>query len=227
MAYSRSIPWILIFVLSFSCILVIIGIIGITAGPHILQSQVLKQLPLSVDSSQLDSWETPPVPIYLQFWLWECVNVDDVIQGTKPMLVQRGPFTYLEKRTKSGLYFNPNYTVTYRQPISYTFLPNMSAHDEQLPITMINTPMITIVSLLRNQSNTNKEIFNFIKQIFNESLFVKHTAAEWIWGYEDPLLKVARSIPIIQDLIPDDHFGYFHGQNGTDDGLYTVFTGRI
>jgi hypothetical protein len=196
-------------------------------GPRILQNQINKQLPLTSDSDQLDSWSTPPVPIYLQFWLWECVNTADVIQGVKPMVVQRGPFTYLEHRTKSGVYFNENDTVTYRQPISYTFLRNKSVDDESVLITMVNTPIVTIVSLVRNQTNRTQEIFNFVQKLFNESLFVKHTVREWLWGYEDPLLKAAKLIPIIQDLIPDDHFGYFYEQNATDDGLYTVFTGRI
>jgi len=227
MASSRFISCISIVSLVVSCVLIIIGIIGIVLGPRILQNQINKQLPLTPDSDQLDSWSTPPVPIYLQFWLWECVNTADVIQGVKPMVVQRGPFTYLEHRTKSGVYFNENYTVTYRQPISYTFLRNMSVDDESVSITMVNTPIVTIVSLIRNQTNRTQEIFNFVEKLFNEPLFTKHTVREWLWGYEDPLLKAAKSIPIIQDLIPDDHFGYFYGQNATDDGLYTVFTGRI
>lgn len=208
-------------------VFIVIGIIGIVLGPKILQNQVEKQLPLRVDSDQLAQWKTPPVPIYLQFWLWECVNTIDVVQGRKPYLIQRGPFTYLEHRTKTGVFFNENDTVTYRQPISYTFLRNMSAEDETALVTMINTPIITIVSLARNQSKITQEILNFFKNIFNESVFVQHTAREWIWGYEDPLLKAAKSIPILQDLIPDDHFGYFYGQNSTDDGLYTVHTGTI
>jgi lysosome membrane protein 2 len=223
MASLRCISFLSIFALVITCIFVIAGIIGITLGPRILQNQINNQLPLSVDSDQLDSWSTPPVPIYLQFWLWECVNVADVIQGTKPMLVQRGPFTYLEHRRKVGIAFNDNYTVSYRQPISYTFLRNMSVDDEKLPVTMINTPIVTIVSLIRNQSNITQELFNFVKDLLSESVFVKHTAGEWIWGYEDPILKLAKEF--FPDL--DDNFGYFYGQNGTDDGLYTVYTGKI
>ncbi|CAF0969948.1 unnamed protein product [Adineta steineri] len=225
MASLRCVSCIAIFSLLISCIFVIIGIIGIALGPRIMQNQINKQLPLTADSDQLAGWSTPPVPIYLQFWLWECTNPAEVVRGGKPTVFQRGPFTYLEHRNKAGVYFNENYTVTYRQVISYTFLRNMSAEDESVKITMVNTPIVTIVSLIRNQSNITQEIFNFVKDIYKETLFVNRTAGEWIWGYEDPLLKAARSIPILKDLIPDDHFGYFYGSNGTDDGLYTVFTG--
>jgi len=228
MVASRCISCLLIFALAVSCAFVIIGIIGIVLGPDTLQNQINNQLPLTVYSDQLASWEVPPVPIYFQVWLWECVNVDDVIRGTKPMIVQRGPFTYLEHRHKQGVAFNENYTVSYRQPILYTYVPEKSV-DEELEITMVNTPLVTIVSIVRNQSNFTQEIFNFVVKLFNESLFVKHTAREWIWGYEDFLLKEARKVPILHDLIPTDYFGYFYNQNATvdGDGLYTVFTGRI
>ncbi|UJR25991.1 hypothetical protein I4U23_007338 [Adineta vaga] len=226
MASSRCISCIAICTLIVSFILVVIGIIGIVLGPHILQTQINKQLPLSPDSDQLDSWSTPPVPIYLQFWLWECVNVAEVLRGAKPFVVQRGPFTYLEHRTKTGVYFNENSTVTYRQPISYTFISEKSVANESLRITMVNTPIVTIVSLIRNETKKIQALFNVIKDLFNETLFIERTAGEWIWGYEDPLLKAAKSIPIIKDFVPDDHFGYFYGSNATDDGLYTVFTGK-
>jgi hypothetical protein len=186
--------------LLISCLAIVIGIVGLTAGPGIIQSQVNN--------------------------LWECVNVIEVLNGKRPMLRERGPFTYLEHRSKEGIFFNENFTVTYRQVISYTFVRNMSIDDEHLPVTMVNVPMVTIVSMVRNQSNITQDIVNFFEQVFNESLFVQHTAREWIWGYEDALLKAAKALPIIGDLIPDDHFGFFYGNNGTDDGLYTVFTGK-
>ncbi|CAF3777396.1 unnamed protein product [Rotaria sordida] len=220
----------------FSCILVVgllisfglcvAGILGIVFGAQFLKTQINKQLPLSTDSDQLDSWISSPVPIYVQFWLWECVNVDEVIQqGLKPMLIQHGPFTYLENRIKIDVHFNLNHTVTYHQPVSYTFQRNMSSNDEQLPIKMINTPIISLLALSRNLSNVTQELINLIAKVFDESLFVTHTAREWIWGYEDPLLKAAKRLPIVGQFVPDDHFGYFYRQNNSDNGIFTVFTG--
>jgi hypothetical protein len=227
MGSSRCASCVSVFVLLIACGLVTIGIVGIILGSDILQNQVNNQLPLTAYSDQLSSWEIPPVPIYLQFWLWECVNIREFLAGEKPTIIQRGPYTYHERRTKQEVRFNENYTVTYKQPISYSFLPEMSVGGEETEITMINAPLVTIVSLLRKQNNVTQEIVNIILKIFNESLFVKHTVREWVWGYEDPLLKKAQTIPFIGHLIRDDHFGYFYGQNATDDGLYTVFTGRI
>ncbi|CAF4831761.1 unnamed protein product [Rotaria sp. Silwood1] len=212
-----------------SLILAIAGVFGIIFGPKVIQNQVVKQLPLSADSDKLDSWINQPVPTYIQFWLWECVNPDDVVQqGRKPMVVQRGPFTYIENKTKTDVFFNPNLTVSFRQPTSYTFVRHMSADDDSLPVVMINTPIITILNIARNLSKPTiyEDIVNLIAKVFNETLFVKRTANEWIWGYEEPLFKAVKKIPIVGPLIPDDHFGYFYGRNATDGGLYTVFTGE-
>jgi len=227
MASSRCVACLSFFGLVIACALVIVGIVGIVVGPDILQNQISSQLPLNPYSDQVDSWETPPVPIYLQFWLWECVNPDEVFIGGKPMLVQRGPFTYLEHRTKTGVAFNENYTISYRQPISYTFLRDKSFADEQYQVTMINTPFVTIALLIRNQSIFIQETFTFLTYLFDDTLFAKHTAGEWIWGYEDPILRAVKNNPILSPFAPDDRFGYFNGSNSTDDGLYTVFTGAI
>lgn len=202
------------------------GIWGLVGAPDFLQDQVINQLPLTADSDQLDSWSTPPVPIYLQFWLWECVNVADFELGTKPMLVERGPFTYLEHRQKVGIAFNDNRTVTYRQKIAYTFIRNMSVADETEVIRMINIPLVTVFNMLQNLSALPQEIIeDLLRLAFNETLFVYHTAREWLWGYEDPFLKVIHAFA--PDIIADPNFGFFYGQNGTDDGLYTVYTGNL
>lgn len=213
--------------LAVACAFVVIGIIGIIIGEDLLQNQVNDQLPLTADSDQVSSWEVPPVPIYLQFWLWECVNVKEVLLGAKPSIRERGPFTYRENRTKIEVAFNDNGTVTYREPMSYTFLPDLSAFPEDTEVTMINIPFVTIVSLLRNQKNITQEIVDILLRIFNESLYVTHTASEWIWGYKDPFLTFLKSLPVIGPIVGDDTFGFFYGQNATAYDLYTVNTGRI
>ena len=43
---------------------------------------------------------TPPVPLYTKFYLFECVNADEVKTGAKPKLEERGPYVYREDRLK-------------------------------------------------------------------------------------------------------------------------------
>ena len=44
------------------------------------------------------------------------------------------------------------------------------------------------------------------KKLFGwEGLFVTHTAEEWLWGYDDPLLKLLHGV--LPCFIPSYHFG--------------------
>ena len=201
-----------------------LGIVGLTKGPDILEDQVIQNLPLT-PYSDLSSWITPPVPVYLQFWLWECLNPEEVLAYKTPRLQQIGPFTYLEHRLKNNIVFNENHTLTYRQNISYTFQPQLSVANDSVEITMVNAFLVTLVTVLQNDETWKQELLNIITSAFNETVFTKHTVAEWLWGYEDPILKKVHDNPILGSLVPDDKFGFFYGQNGSDDGLYTIYTG--
>ena len=47
------------------------------------------------DSSTFEAFVTPPIPIYMQFWLFNVTNPNDVkYRGAKPNLVDVGPYTY-------------------------------------------------------------------------------------------------------------------------------------
>ena len=42
-----------------------------------------------------DYWLNPPVPIYMQFYMFNVTNPDEVLQkGERPSLAQYGPYTY-------------------------------------------------------------------------------------------------------------------------------------
>ena len=39
-------------------------------------------------------WKEPTVPIYVNVYVWDLQNPDEVEMGAKPSLVQKGPYTY-------------------------------------------------------------------------------------------------------------------------------------
>ena len=39
-------------------------------------------------------WLDPPVPIYIQFYMFNLTNPEEFLQGEKPSLSQSGPYTY-------------------------------------------------------------------------------------------------------------------------------------
>lgn len=47
-----------------------------------------------------------------------------------------------------------------------------------------------------------------------------------MWGYDDPLLKLGKSILPEGKRVPFDKFGLFYGKNNTAGHVFTVFTGQ-
>nr|KAG5697775.1 hypothetical protein BaRGS_026732 [Batillaria attramentaria] len=86
---------------------------------------------------------------------------------------------------------------------------------------------MTIVNMLRYEYWWLLDVADYLLRHANEDLFIKLTPGQLLWGYEDPLLKEAKdllarfniSLPI------DDKFGLFYKQNGTDDGVYEIYSG--
>ena len=56
---------------------------------------LLKGLPLKEGSDSYKNWVSPPAPIFFQIWVQHVTNSYEVVQfGAKPVLVEKGPYTY-------------------------------------------------------------------------------------------------------------------------------------
>lgn len=64
-----------------------------------------------------------------------------------------------------------------------------------------------------------------IMDILKIKPFVEVSVEQLLWGYEDPLLKLAKDVVPKEQKLPYDQFGLFYGKNSTIPDLYTIFTG--
>lgn len=64
-----------------------------------------------------------------------------------------------------------------------------------------------------------------IMDILKIKPFVEVTVGQLLWGYEDPLLKLAKDVVPKEQKLPYDEFGLFYGKNGTSNDRVTMFTG--
>ena len=55
----------------------------------------IQDVQLVPGTTAYDTFEEMPVPIRMQYWVWNIVNPDEFLNGAKPIMEQRGPYTYL------------------------------------------------------------------------------------------------------------------------------------
>ncbi|CAM4566584.1 hypothetical protein PO909_029154 [Leuciscus waleckii] len=189
-------------------LIAVLGGILFPVGDMVIENTVNKETVLENGTLAYDTWTSVDVAIYRQFWLFNVQNPDEVVsQGAKPVLVQKGPYTYRTRFIpKRNITFNDNFTVSFVLPYGAIFEPDMSVGTEDDIFTSLNLAVAGVYGLL------DHKLANLFIQSSNSKLFQNRTVKELLWGYKDPMLNTL--------------LGVFYPYNDTTDGPYTVFTGK-
>ncbi|XP_051890108.1 platelet glycoprotein 4 [Pristis pectinata] len=203
--------------IAVGALLVITGGILIAYGNETVHNTIKKEGVIEEGTLAYENWVQTGSPVYRQFWLFDVKNPSEIMNSSaKPVLEQKGPYTYrVRYLPKSNVEVNDNYTVSYLQPYSAIFEPNMSVGSERDKLTALNLAAAAAPSLVHPALHF---MVNRILKKLNASLFQTRTVEELLWGYEDPILKQMQS--------KDPITGIFYPYNGTADGYYNVFTGK-
>nr|KAI8762028.1 scavenger receptor class B member 1-like [Biomphalaria glabrata] len=215
----------ILIILIVGAVMAVIGITMIPLIDFIIKGQIKKNMVISNSSERYDMWKDVPVPIYLQFYIFHVDNPDEVKKGDKPVLIQKGPYTYRERRSKFNITWNDNGTVSYRQNRIYSFVPKMSPCKESDIITTLNPIVAVLTHNLKWMPSLVKKLVSYGLKETGEDLFITRTVKELLWGYDDPALLFLQSL--MPSAVKSATTGYFIQKNLTDDGLYTIHTGAI
>ncbi|XP_060583637.1 lysosome membrane protein 2-like [Ruditapes philippinarum] len=204
--------------------LALIGIVMIPLMEFIIKKKVQDTVVIRKGGPVYEYWEDPPVPVYLQIYMFNLTNKEEFLNGQKPSLNQVGPYTYSEKREKFDIVFNENGTVSYRQKRVFTFEPEMSQGNKETDMYLSPNPVYwALYNALKYEDDKVREAIYAATQLFDEHPLMFRSFEEVIWGYHDPLLNVTKVID--PDWFYTDYIGFFMNKNNTDDGVYTVYTG--
>ncbi|KAG7241139.1 hypothetical protein INR49_025882 [Caranx melampygus] len=165
--------------------------------------------------------ETPPPPVYMQFFFYNVTNVDEILKGAKPVLNQVGPYTYREYRYKDNVSMVENDTmVSAYNTKSFVFLREQSVGDPaEDTINTVNIPLWAVMT----------KVTGFFARSYaamwiaasKSTVFTNRTVDEMLWGYKDPLLeRVATRSPGVEEV-----FGLMYKKNGSNDGEFIFHTG--
>ncbi|XP_017266073.1 lysosome membrane protein 2c [Kryptolebias marmoratus] len=205
-----------------SVLLLIIGIALVLSNvfPDALRSAVKQEVVLKNGTEAFGAWKDPPAPIYMQFYFFNVTNPQEVLDGEKPAVEELGPYTYREYRPMEDVSFQDNGTrVSAANPKTYVFQHDMSQGPESDLIRTLNIPALTVMEKFKDSPLAS--FLSAYMRFIGAGLFCTHTVREFLWGYEDQLLKEAKKF----DPTLDDFFGLFYKSNATSDGNYVFFTG--
>lgn len=237
-------------------VLVVLCSIFIGVFPVIFNSIVDKMLVIREDSETFDAFITPPIPIYMQFWLFNVTNPHDIrYDGAKPVLQEIGPFTYEEVREKYSFQWDSeNGTVSYFQNKTYIFREDLSGDlREDDMVTTINVLMVLAAIAFENLTDPVPGIV-WSQMEAAMDVFETHAAGDILfYGYDLPdfnfdfsglappfnklnmtsgwsgsiaEIMEAMGFKDIPELVENNAVGLLLGVNNTNDKRYEVKTGE-
>ncbi|XP_059617325.1 protein croquemort-like [Phlebotomus argentipes] len=188
------------------------------------------QLVLKNGSQTYNNWIETPIPMYLEFYMFNWTNPDKIHnwETEKPHFVEMGPYVFTEKRKRVNIVWNNNGTVSFNQSREWHFVPEMSNGTLDDKVTNLNLIPTTIAYTLRHQSVVVKMIVNFLFKEKGARMTITRTVRELLFdGYDDPILDFVRKLNISGFVIPFKKVGWFveRNQSATHDGHFSIFTG--
>ena len=185
-----------------SLAILLIGTALHIALPFVIYGEIIGKMKLKKGSTLFESWSSCRSGIFVEFYIFNVTNINEFMNGSKPVVDQVGPYTYEQMTCKNKVdTFPQNGTVRYSDKNFFTFLRERSVGLESDIITVLNIGYIAIADRLGKSSFVDKMIYMLIKHFYNSQLFWEKTVHEIIWGYEDPLLKFVNKFLPIQTKI--------------------------
>lgn len=192
--------------------------------------QILQFVTITEGSSSYNMWQNPPVKPYVSIYPFNYTNIDDVLNhGHTPIVEELGPFVYKETVERFNVEFNQNGTVTYQERRSNEFIPEMSKGDpKHLTITVLNLPLITLVSRFPEMFFLFQELISLPFDMFNFNVkpFLNLKIDDYFWGYEDSIYTMVKGLA--STVHKDAHlskFGIITSRRGESSDKITIHSG--
>ena len=151
---------------------------------------------LKKGSPVLDQWANISVPIYFRVYLFEVHNPDKVeFEGAKPILIERGPYTFLEKRKKIiSKFLNKSQQVVYEEYKTFFFLPKKSIGPLTDIVMVPNLPLLVMGHRATTDESEDAgimyEVVESLLKKLEPPMFENHTVAEMLFdGFHVPLFE--------------------------------------
>ncbi|XP_051539823.1 scavenger receptor class B member 1-like isoform X1 [Myxocyprinus asiaticus] len=205
---------------------VLFGTVLVFVGPIIIDDQIVKNVKINPKNDlSYSMWKDIPVPFFMSVYFYHVVNPEEILNGEKPMVEQRGPYVYSENRWKDNITFHDNNTVSYQEYRQYFFEESMSVGDESDVVTIPNMLVLGAAVMMEDKPYPIRVLVSTTFKTFNEGPFLTKPVGELMWGYESKLVDFLNKY--LPGMLPSSgKFGLFAEFNNSNSGQFTVFTGQ-
>ncbi|XP_067624979.1 protein croquemort [Eurosta solidaginis] len=208
---------------------VALGIVLLIFWNGIADGIMRKNLVLQDGSEFYDSWVEAPIPIYLDFHLFNWTNPEEIRNpNVKPHFTEMGPYVFLEKHLKKNITFYDNSTVAYFQKRTWFFDEQRSGGSLSDMVTAAHAITATVADEMRHRNKYIKKVVNFMLNHEGGELYTTKSVREWIFdGYKDRLIDFLNLFNTTKINMPYKRFGWLVDRNGSTeyDGRFTIHTG--
>ena len=201
----------------------------------VIQNKINEKLVLKPGTEVSKQWQEPSVPIYLQFFMFDIANPMEAMEGERPYLVEKGPYSYREHRPKKDITWNSKTaSVTYNEEMSFVFDAETSC-DSCDPftdsVTTVNIPLVTLAEAVAKLPAIEQTFVFALFEGFKETLFTPRRVHDLIWGYPDPIFEAYNNFrkhfpSFLRKKLPEINPIIALQQNNTFDGVTSVSTGE-
>ncbi|KAJ8917223.1 hypothetical protein NQ315_012715 [Exocentrus adspersus] len=158
-----------------------------------LQLILRKILTLTPGTVLFNMWSAPPYDVVMKLFIFNITNAEKFMSGEEKLNVTEvGPYSYKEILTNNNATFADDGTVTYTPRREFIQDPENSVGDPKVArLTVPNIPLLGIQAYLQDSSFVTNIGFSTVAAGVGAQSIVDLTVDQYMWGYEDKLVKVA------------------------------------
>ncbi|XP_076238842.1 scavenger receptor class B member 1 [Calliopsis andreniformis] len=191
---------------------------------NVFRDAILSNLELRNGTPAFLLWQRPPVGLTFKIYIFNYTNLREFENGnaSKLQVQEVGPYVYRETLNRVNVELHNNGTVTYQEKRSFRWV---SGNSESDTVLVPNVLLMSTLAFLRNLPFAVQFPFNIFLSTLRAKSFLRLSAGEYLWGYEDNLFEVIKPLASLMHNLPYDKFGILAFVNGVNADRITMYTG--
>lgn len=173
---------------------------------NFFSNAIITNLKLKNGSLSFLLWQKPLVRAVYRVRVFNYTNLEDFESRKvqKLHIEEAGPYIYRETLSRINPKIENDGTITYQEKREYKW---EGGHPDSEIVNVPNIPLFTAMAFSRDMSFLAQVSLTAVLSTIQAKHFIKISAGDFLWGYDDKLFQIAKPILKWQQNIPYEKFG--------------------